>query len=583
MQLVQLIHSCCNLREYFVRFRYVAATQPIRYANSAKGIGRVAVINLAVWLVSMLIASPMVLGLNNVPDRDLSKCMFYNADFIIYSSTGSFCIPLAIIVYLYARIYCVIRQRGRFAKQRQDLISAASRCSVVTAGYDSTEKPLLLPKAPLPSVIEYPLSLDNDDIEEKEINSVYEPDQAPAYQGDQNGQEEQQGKSICRIRNDTMNLLSPAIPALGGGKLGGRSSSFRVGCSRLEVQANGASNHKTVLRSHSSSSTLPTRDSSKALEGAVRKNGHAPIPDRVVTQCSRHFSLPQKRRLQRRTRHWSLASSTNVMKETPLDFDISSLTAMNNNVTILGQETPITLPKNTDESETVKTIRSSRLSSLSTSPRETRHPSVAIDSVSSVTIICPSPSIYGHLADDRRTPSISVQRRSPKASFSSMVSGMRRLNNRKRLSEGCSPLLRDSNRFGLFAAHVHAKRSLDETAQAAKARWLRRLSTRLVLWRFQREGRFSDPCTDTTTSAIEREGIKQPLLYRRAKTPRKSLSKSQRKEKKATKTLAIVLGKLAIGPWFIILLNTNCFRHLSYLLVAFLHSEPTQRRLHQAG
>src|SRR5262245_60980714 len=88
--------------------RYVAATQPLQYANSTKGIGRVALINIAVWLVSMLIASPMVLGLNNSPDRDPTKCMFYNADFIIYSSTGSFCIPLVIMIYLYSRIYCVL-------------------------------------------------------------------------------------------------------------------------------------------------------------------------------------------------------------------------------------------------------------------------------------------------------------------------------------------------------------------------------------------------------------------------------------------------------------------------------------------
>lgn len=105
----------------------MAATQPIKYVNKSKGVVHVALINMVVWFVSMLIASPMVLGLNNVPNRKLNECRFYNADFIIYSSAGSFCIPLVFMFYLYARIYQVIRRRSKSSKERHKSSAAAMR------------------------------------------------------------------------------------------------------------------------------------------------------------------------------------------------------------------------------------------------------------------------------------------------------------------------------------------------------------------------------------------------------------------------------------------------------------------------
>ncbi len=38
-------------------------------------------------------------------DEDLFVCAFYNPDFIIYSSLGSFYIPCFVMIFLYARIF----------------------------------------------------------------------------------------------------------------------------------------------------------------------------------------------------------------------------------------------------------------------------------------------------------------------------------------------------------------------------------------------------------------------------------------------------------------------------------------------
>lgn len=86
--------------------RYIAVTQPIKYAKH-KNNRRVWLTILLVWAISAAIGSPIVLGLNNTPDRIPDQCLFYNTDFIIYSSLSSFYIPCIIMVFLYYNIFKV--------------------------------------------------------------------------------------------------------------------------------------------------------------------------------------------------------------------------------------------------------------------------------------------------------------------------------------------------------------------------------------------------------------------------------------------------------------------------------------------
>ncbi|XP_046968323.1 dopamine D2-like receptor [Vanessa cardui] len=109
--------------------RYIAVTQPIKYAKH-KSNARVWVMIAVAWLVSGAIGSPVVLGLNNTPDRSPNQCLFNSTDYVIYSSLGSFYIPCIIMMFLYYKIFKAIRQRAK--KQR-----VAKTCSAISSAVSS--------------------------------------------------------------------------------------------------------------------------------------------------------------------------------------------------------------------------------------------------------------------------------------------------------------------------------------------------------------------------------------------------------------------------------------------------------------
>ena len=47
-------------------------------------------------------------------EEDPVFCAFYNPDFIIYSSLGSFYIPCLVMIVLYFRIFKVFRQTAKY-------------------------------------------------------------------------------------------------------------------------------------------------------------------------------------------------------------------------------------------------------------------------------------------------------------------------------------------------------------------------------------------------------------------------------------------------------------------------------------
>ncbi|ELT96301.1 hypothetical protein CAPTEDRAFT_192109 [Capitella teleta] len=101
--------------------RFIAVTQPIKYAKH-KNSKRVYITLALTWIISLAISSPIALGMNYTKRRRTTPqlCVFYNSDFIIYSSMGSFYIPCVIMVFLYWRIFRAIRLRAqRAAKHRK--------------------------------------------------------------------------------------------------------------------------------------------------------------------------------------------------------------------------------------------------------------------------------------------------------------------------------------------------------------------------------------------------------------------------------------------------------------------------------
>ncbi|PRD30358.1 UNVERIFIED_CONTAM: Dop2R [Trichonephila clavipes] len=109
--------------------RYIAVTQPIKYSKH-KNSTRVSLTIAIVWLVSAAIGSPIVLGLNTSPERTPQLCVFYNSDFIIYSSLSSFYIPCIVMIFLYYKIFKAIHERAKKNKLRA--------CNSESGGYRST-------------------------------------------------------------------------------------------------------------------------------------------------------------------------------------------------------------------------------------------------------------------------------------------------------------------------------------------------------------------------------------------------------------------------------------------------------------
>jgi len=67
------------------------------------------------WVISITISSPIALGMNYTGSRlqTPTLCTFYNSDFLIFSSMGSFYIPSVIMTILYWRIFYAIHTRAR--------------------------------------------------------------------------------------------------------------------------------------------------------------------------------------------------------------------------------------------------------------------------------------------------------------------------------------------------------------------------------------------------------------------------------------------------------------------------------------
>ncbi|XP_068632286.1 dopamine D2-like receptor [Battus philenor] len=95
--------------------RYIAVTQPIKYAKH-KNNRRVWFTIVLVWLVSAAIGAPIVLGLNDTPDRNFNECLFNSQNYVLYSSIGSFYIPCIMMMFLYYNIFKALRKRAK--KQR---------------------------------------------------------------------------------------------------------------------------------------------------------------------------------------------------------------------------------------------------------------------------------------------------------------------------------------------------------------------------------------------------------------------------------------------------------------------------------
>lgn len=95
--------------------RYWAITDPINYARK-RTVRRVTIMIAITWVLSAIISSPPLLGWNNWPSHfDESTPCKLNSDpgYVLYSSSGSFYIPLLIMTIVYVQIFIATRRRLR--------------------------------------------------------------------------------------------------------------------------------------------------------------------------------------------------------------------------------------------------------------------------------------------------------------------------------------------------------------------------------------------------------------------------------------------------------------------------------------
>lgn len=121
--------------------RYWAITDPINYAQK-RTVERVLILIAGVWILSLVISSPPLIGWNDWPKKFDSRkhpCVLNsNPGYRIYSALGSFFIPLVIMSIVYVEIYIATRRRLR-ERARASRINPTA-CMRTATGTTSTKE-----------------------------------------------------------------------------------------------------------------------------------------------------------------------------------------------------------------------------------------------------------------------------------------------------------------------------------------------------------------------------------------------------------------------------------------------------------
>ncbi|CAH1783222.1 unnamed protein product [Owenia fusiformis] len=130
-----ILNLCCISVD-----RYFAITRPLAYAS--KRSKRLALVMIGVvWILSVLITLPPIFGWQEQGrGNNEAVCMLTsNPGYIIYSSMGSFWVPMAIMLFVYSRIFKVTREREKRLRpyRRSIMLSRQKSADVNTSS--STE------------------------------------------------------------------------------------------------------------------------------------------------------------------------------------------------------------------------------------------------------------------------------------------------------------------------------------------------------------------------------------------------------------------------------------------------------------
>ncbi|CAG4973702.1 unnamed protein product [Colias eurytheme] len=104
--------------------RYLAVTRPLTYSRRRRSKKLALTMIFFVWISAGAITCPPMFGWYE-PDHNQGGVCRYNQNpgYVVFSAMGSFFLPMIVMVYVYARISCVV------ARRHQQLASTASKCN----------------------------------------------------------------------------------------------------------------------------------------------------------------------------------------------------------------------------------------------------------------------------------------------------------------------------------------------------------------------------------------------------------------------------------------------------------------------
>lgn len=92
--------------------RYLAVTQPLNYSRKRRSKRLALTMILVVWVAALAITCPPILGWHEDQHHENGECRYsQDKGYVVFSASGSFFIPMTIMVYVYIRISCVVAQR----------------------------------------------------------------------------------------------------------------------------------------------------------------------------------------------------------------------------------------------------------------------------------------------------------------------------------------------------------------------------------------------------------------------------------------------------------------------------------------
>ncbi|KAK7169737.1 hypothetical protein R3I94_000089 [Phoxinus phoxinus] len=107
--------------------RFIAVSIPLNYNRKYVDYRQMGLLS-ATWLLALAVASPVIFGINNVPQRDPRECKLEDDNYVVYSSVCSFFIPCPIMLLLYFGIFYGLRkwEEARKAKLRNSIHACRS-------------------------------------------------------------------------------------------------------------------------------------------------------------------------------------------------------------------------------------------------------------------------------------------------------------------------------------------------------------------------------------------------------------------------------------------------------------------------